>query len=309
MDKQDVRRDVEKSGSREEATNPHPDSPTSRLPDSRMKRRGILAAAGAAVAGIVAKQISQPVAAATGGTQGFALIIGANDTTGTANTGTQPTMLFNGVSTIGSYYVADAFVAASQSGNGVQGYAYGNGDGVAGYNIGGTQNNASGVYGSAGSGIGVYGLSASGVGVQGDGGQDGTFNTTGFPIGVRGSVKNTGYGVYGKAVNGFAMFGTVSGSGVGVHGESASGTGGTFQGGLAPLRLIPGALSARTLTTAGHQAGELYMTSDNRLFLFDGTNWREVLLAAPGSAIPPAAAARSSGGPTQPVQPAPPPRP
>jgi hypothetical protein len=277
-----------------------------------MKRRGILAVAGAALAGIVAKQMSEPVAAAGGGSQGTPLIIGANDTSNTpANTGTQPTMLFNGAVSLGSYDVADAFVAASQDGIGVRGYGFGNGTGVAGYNVGGTQSNISGVYGSAGSTIGVYGLSVSGVGVQGDGGQDGTFNTTGFPMGVRGSVKDTGYAIYGKAGNGFGVFGTATSYGVGVHGESTNGTGGTFQGGLAPLRLIPGTLSARTLTTSGHLAGELYMTSDNRLFLFDGTNWREVLLAAPGSGVPPATASRPSSASTtmQGVQPAPPPRP
>lgn len=306
MENQDESRDVEESGSRE-VDSPSA-SPPPRHATPSIKRRGILAAAGASVAAIVAKQVSQPVAAATGGSQGAPLVIGANDTTGTANIGTQPTMLFNGVSTVGSYFVADAFVAASQAGSGVQGYSYGNGNGVAGINNGGTQSNAAGVYGSAGSTIGVYGVSTSGVGVQGASG-DSTYNTTGFPIGVRGSVGNTGYGIYGKAGAGFAVFGTVSGSGVGVHGESATGTGGTFQGGLAPLRLIPGALSARTLTTAGHLAGELYMTSDNLLFLFDGTNWRQVLLAAPDAGVPPAATARSSGGTTQPVQPAPLPRP
>ena len=184
---------------------------------------GILAAAGAVVAGIVAKQVRQPVSAAAGGTQGTPLIVGANYANGTANIGTQPTMVFNGLSTTGSYYAADAFVAASQSGSGVQGYAFTNGVGVAGYNIGGTASNASGVYGSAGSGIGVYGVSASssggGVGVQGAGNQDNTFNTTGFPIGVRGSVQDTGYGVYGKAGNGFGMYGIADG-GIGVNGFS-----------------------------------------------------------------------------------------
>jgi hypothetical protein len=40
-------------------------------------------------------------------------------------------------------------------------------------------------------------------------------------------------------------------------------------------------------------------------------NWREVVLAAPGSGVPPAAAARPSTAntTTQPVQPVPPPRP
>ena len=274
-----------------------------------MKRRGILAAAGAVVAGIVAKQAGQPVSAATGGTQGTPLIVGANYANGTANMGTQPTMVFNGLSTTGSYYAADAFVAASQSGSGVQGYAFTNGVGVAGYNIGGTASNASGVYGSAGSGIGVYGVSASssggGVGVQGAGNQDNTFNTTGFPIGVRGSVQDTGYGVYGKAGNGFGVYGIADGGigvngfstgdigvrgeippnspaantvavkgvnqstgagGIGVQGQSTTGLGGSLQGGLAPLRLVPAASGTGAPATGAHAAGELFVDAAGLLF-------------------------------------------
>ena len=89
--------------------------------------------------------------------------------------------------------------------------------------------------------------------------------------------------------------------GVGVQGVSDNGLGGTFHGGVAAVRLIPGDQSARTLGASGHQAGALHVTSDYLLFFYDGTDWREVLLAA-------AARSSSANTTTQPVQPAPPPR-
>ncbi|MDQ6906588.1 MAG: hypothetical protein M3176_07150 [Chloroflexota bacterium] len=213
------------------------------------------------------------------------------------------------------------------NGSGVQGLADGgygvNGDAATGRGVNGSSDSGYGVYGASGGGVGV-GVNGTGnvAGVQGLGGGDTSTNTTGFPMGVRGSVPNTGYGVYGRAGNGTGVTGAATGTGGngvngtaiggnGVVGQSTSGLGGSFQGGTAPIRLVPGAQSARTLAVSGHQAGELYMTSDNRLFLFDGSNWREVLLAAPGSALPPAPAARPSaaGSPQGTVQPAPAPRP
>lgn len=150
-----------------------------------------------------------------------------------------------------------------------------------------------GVYGFSNSGHGVVGETVSGVAVRG-------------VIGLASPVTapNT---IAVQAINQSTGTGTI-----GVLGQAPSSIGGSFAGGIAPLRLVPGTQSARMLNGAGHQAGELYLTSDARLYFFDGTNWREVLLAAPGSAVPPAAPARAvvqANPSATPVQPAPAPRP
>ncbi|MGI8688695.1 MAG: hypothetical protein ACR2M3_08955, partial [Thermomicrobiales bacterium] len=84
-----------------------------------------------------------------------------------------------------------------------------------------------GVYGTAPTGIGVGGDSNN-VGVAGRGGGDTSGNTTGFPVGVRGSVADTGFGVYGNAGNGTAVYGNVTG-GNGVTGVAVTGNGVTGQ--------------------------------------------------------------------------------
>jgi hypothetical protein len=160
-----------------ESTSRPPNLPTPRLPGPRMKRRGILAAAGAVVAGIVAKQVSQPVGAYTGGTAGTALILGANHEDGTANTADRTTVLFNtngGTPSIGSYYVGDAFLAASVDGIGAKGVSR-DSCGLYGFStnsigIVGSSNGSHGVQGAgSGSHSGVlgYGGSSGGVGVVG----------------------------------------------------------------------------------------------------------------------------------------------
>jgi hypothetical protein len=119
-------------------------------------------------------------------------------------------------------------------------------------------------------------------------------NSTNF-VGVRGFSDNHygvhgtgGIGVYGNnTANGVAI--QVDGTGgPGVVGTSATGFGAAFQGGLAPLRLVRGVLPVHALSAAGHQAGALYVTSDNVLSFFDGTAWRQVLLTPlPSNASPP----------------------
>jgi hypothetical protein len=111
------------------------------------KRRGLFAAAIAAVAGMVAKVTEQPVQAADGGP----VLISAN------NAGTGST----GVTSSGAGVFALYGVASGNAGNGVGGAATGTGQAI-------------GVYGSSSStgGIGAYGvddaLSGSTVGVLGD---------------------------------------------------------------------------------------------------------------------------------------------
>src|SRR5438067_13842709 len=106
----------------------HADDGSHAQGSTAVKRRGILAAAGAVVAGIAMKQLAEPVGAATGGTTGTALILGANALIpggSTDNTANQTTRLINTNGppmSIGSYYSGDAFVAAaSEGGTGVTG--------------------------------------------------------------------------------------------------------------------------------------------------------------------------------------------
>jgi hypothetical protein len=145
---------------------------------------------------------------------------------------------------------------------------------------------------------------------------------------VRGECSGAGAtGVYGlaSAADGTGVSGVHQAQGIGVSGQSESGVGGAFQGGLAPLRIMPGPLAATGLTATGHQAGEVYMTSDHLLSFFDGSHWRQVLLSPlPGTTTtvgppptrgtpPPVSGPASAGtqGETVPagVQPVPPARP
>ena len=166
------------------------------------------------------------------------------------------------------------------NGTGVFGYGNGNGSGVFGagglYGVKGSVSNSGyGVHGTAGIGYGVYGTAPTGVGVGGDsgnvgvagrGGGDTSGNTTGFPVGVRGSVTNSGYGVYGGAGIGYGVYGGVtngvgvggvataggtgvsgsSTSGPGVHGTSSTGVGvyGTSGGGANPFGVVGSVTSA-----------------------------------------------------------------
>ena len=270
-----------------------------------MKRRGILAAAAAMVAGIVAKQTGQPVAA---GSDGDVIAAQTTATYGpTTVAGHEP-----GVPNLIPYgFGGDAVYTGSAAT-------------LPDTNLGTNQPYSV---------IGVKGIGkGNGPGVQGNGGGDTSTNITGFPVGVRGSVPDTGFGVYGNVGNGTGVYGVatggngvggvtnggagVSGSatgGTGVVGVSTSGLGALLQGGRAPLRLAPGPVAAANLAAAGHQAGELYVTSDYRIFFFDGTVWQELAFVQPvvRGNPPPAPAARASGSsvaPT-PVQPIPPGRP
>lgn len=247
-----------------------------------MKRRGLIAGAAALVAGVFAKQAAQTVTAAAYNFQGDS----------TTNAGTVPTSLtatagFSG----GTLFTLDAS-AATGNVEGVRVLGGNNRSAIISIAKGATLPTSfyCAIYGT-GMGTGTTpGTGASGV--LGD--------STNF-VGVRG-FSNNYYGVHGTGAIGVYGNNTTNGTavrgdgtaGTGVVGTSTSGLGASFQGGLGPLRLVPGTASARTLAAAGHQVGELYVTSDARVFFFDGANWREVLLAAPGGGVSPAAAARAS---------------
>lgn len=205
-----------------------------------VKRRGLIAGAAALVASAAVLRTSEKVAATD------------------INSG----ISYRAVDPYSDNYVfiADAstvFLTAPADVTGVEARGKGRGDGVHG--IGGNTNGIGvrgngadgstgvngvvpnhgyGVYGTAGVGYGVYGTALGGgigvggdssnVGVAGRGGGDTSGNTTGFPVGVRGSVPDTGYGVYGNAGNGTAVYGNVTG-GNGVTGVAVTGNGVTGQ--------------------------------------------------------------------------------
>ncbi|MGI8855701.1 MAG: hypothetical protein ACR2JW_08120 [Thermomicrobiales bacterium] len=172
--------------------------------DTRVKRRGILAAAGAVVAGIVAKQTSQPVAAG----QDFNFV--AKDGSGTAFV-VATSGYSTGVSATGSNYGVYSSV--------------GGGYGVYAVTNGGSAPNFAGIYGGAG-GVGNYGVrgagagTTTGVGGQSDGG-----------VGVHGAIPATvGFAppVANTAANTVAVKGvnqSTGAGGVGVAGSSVKGPG------------------------------------------------------------------------------------
>lgn len=247
-----------------------------------MKRRGILAAAGAVVAAIVAKQTAQPVTA-NGGTWQMPYDSGTQNTNypliALTSNGGGPGLT---IDTSGGS--APGIAVRTSGGSGLIITTTGNGGGVD----------------ASSAGVGNPGVRSNSTGYHG------VHDTTNAPAGssYAGVYGGTGYsGNYG-------VHGDGSGGGIGVYGSASNGTGGSFQGGVAPLRLVPGSLSARSLTASGHKVGELYVTSDARLFFFDRNAWREILLAGqPGISPAPASRPSSQGSSPGPITPAPLPHP
>jgi hypothetical protein len=163
-----------------------------------MGRRGILAAAGAALAGIVAKQASEPVAAVTYvvlGGNGFTNVTTAQ--TVVRNNG-DPAVIGNIAALVG---IRSTNIVDYSAGDiGVYGVTNEpNGVGVRGTAQSATSATGVGVSGDSFGTYGVYGTSyiPGGCGVRGD-------CTGGY--GVLGSVSD-GYGVLGQAVTGYGLYG------------------------------------------------------------------------------------------------------
>ena len=143
------------------------------------KRRGLLAAAWAAVAAIVARQTTEPVEAGVDGD----VVLGVGNST-PATTAITNTAV-NGVAGL------EVFCNASAAGLGL--YAQGSGYGVIANNGGGTAN-AAAVYGftSSADNYGVWGDNFAGVGVLGQ---------SIIGIGIRGQIPST------SSANTIAMYG------------------------------------------------------------------------------------------------------
>ncbi len=195
------------------------------------KRRGILAAAGAVVAGIVAKQATRPVAASSGGgDEGFLalgsnpwFVAGVNPPANTAAVSSAPTVIqaspnyANYAGTNGAHRTVFEVDARPSAGDitGIVAFGAGHYPGV----VGNGNSAGIGVQGFVpGSGTGVYGqASLSGTGVKG------SCNGNSSSYGVWGETDQ-GYGVVADAIDsrGTGVYGssggTVAGNGNGVYG-------------------------------------------------------------------------------------------
>ena len=219
-----------------------------------LKRRGLIAGAAALVAGMVAKQTSQPVAAAPVTADYF-------DATGTATFGydTFSGTFFGGVYAKGSSY---GLYGTSTNGYGVFGntnaptgsgkaavYGNGNGDG------------SFGVFGlNSGSGVGMHGQSdeAGGTGVKG-------VSINGFPvIGVAIAATNPAPGLLGLGTAGPGVQGQ-SGAGHGLIGYTGASDGhaglvgyGIYAGSVGLIGIAPG-YGTGTVGNAGVFYGNVHI--------------------------------------------------
>jgi hypothetical protein len=209
------------------------------------KRRGILIAAGAALAGIAAKQMSEPVAASYN-----LQAESSNDTVA----GTS--IIWRGVS-ISSGAV---FAAADTGGPAAQPYSamvagistnskstmgvYGEADG---------SNDSRGVSGFSDRGNGVYGASNQGYAVYATSGGVGLLSI---------STSTTSEAIRTQNQGGSP---SIPG-GIGISADSVYGLGSQFSGGLAPLRLVPAASGTGAPSKGAHKLGELYVDSAGSLF-------------------------------------------
>jgi len=245
---------------------------------SPIRRRGILAVAAAAMAGIAAKQLAEPVGATAGGTNGTALIIGANSNPGSLpNTYAVTTTLRPASgSTVPATNTPSGVALYGVGVDGQEGL-YGICYGSVGYGVAGRTDSGYGVYGlatsaSATTSFGVYGQSfaSAGYGVYGlaDGAAaTGVNGTTGSGTGVKGVATSSGTGVKGSSASGFPVVGVVTGSGSAsnvspaVYGTGTAGPGvqGQSTGGHGPV--------GTTAATDGHAGLIGYASAPNGIGL------------------------------------------
>jgi hypothetical protein len=196
-----------------------------------LKRRGILAAAGAAIAGIVAKRASEPVAAAS--TANAFVSTGAGAANGDFDAQGSATYGFRAIDGTFQYGV----------------YGTGSAFGVVGTTSGGT-----GVSGGSTTGIAVFGLTASdteasvegrrllgaGPAVLGSIYAGNSVANTNAVIGNNQSVGTGGNGVYGTSAKGYGVLGYTTGGSASVSGISTNANIPAFAGGNA----VAGGLAA-----------------------------------------------------------------
>jgi hypothetical protein len=202
-----------------------------RIASHTWKRRGLIAAAWAAVAAIVARQTTEPVEA---GVDGDVVLGAANTTTGSTSI-TNTTANVDGL---------DVFCTAGTSGFGLQ--AGGSGFGVFAYNTGGSAGVAGvygattradnyGVWGNTDVGVGVLGQSTSGIPIRGQVTPGSSANT----IAIYGLNNSTyagpgpgagGFGVYGLSAKGHGLVGATAAAGAAAVVGATNGVAGAYAG-------------------------------------------------------------------------------
>jgi hypothetical protein len=194
------------------------------------KRRGLIAAAWAAVAAIVARQTTEPVEAGVDGD----VVLGGSNTT------TQPTGITNTNPSPGS----PALDVEASGGYGLQ--ALGSSFGVIGQSTGGMAAGAGvigaaaradnyGVWGETALGVGVLGRSVSGIAIRGEVTPGSSFNT----IAIYGLNNSTyagasagagGFGVYGLCAKGHGLVGATATAGGAAVVGATNGVAGAYAG-------------------------------------------------------------------------------
>ena len=192
--------------------------PAIRQSSTGMKRRGILAAAGAVVAGIVAKQTAVPVAAANVVLGGFNTANAPNATTtfylpGPATTAAVLGTADTGIGLQGTAFNSTAVYAnipsAASASNTYAVQGLNQSTGSNGYGVFGSSDKGIGVYGTTGTGLyGIVGASGSSVGSAGLLGVANGPNAVGFGTIAQGGATFAGYFNGTTVVNGtFAVTG------------------------------------------------------------------------------------------------------
>jgi hypothetical protein len=216
-----------------------------RIASHAWKRRGLIAAAWAAVAAIVARQTTEPVEAGVDGD----VVLGANNTTIATtfitNTNSAGGAALDLVSTAGNNGVA-----LRAAGGGVGVFGQGGGGMAGGAGVVGFASRADnhGVRGTSDAGVGVFGQSTSGNAIVGQVNPGTSFNT----IAIYGLNTSTyagpgpgagGFGVYGLSAKGHGLVGaTASAGGAAVVGAT-NGVAGAYAGAFYGQVAVAGAFT------------------------------------------------------------------
>jgi hypothetical protein len=225
------------------------------------KRRGLFAAAWAAVAGIVLRETEQPVSAST------AMLIANTETAGVSNPVVGPST----VAATSAYFGVAASVMAPLIGDGTLGEALA---GVQGTSLGAPveASQLCGVYGQGNTGTGVLGTSSGGspfsaVHGIGTGGATGVQGDSTSGMGVLGTIPAAstangialyglnnssyagpgpgagGFGVYGLSAKGHGLVGATSAAGAGAVVGATNGVSGAYAGVFYGPVLVGGAFT------------------------------------------------------------------
>jgi len=191
-----------------------------------LKRRGLIAGAAALVAGALAKQAAEPVAAGSDGDVVLGMPNYPRTTTGLTTQShlvAAPALLVNNDFTGG----------LDGAGDGVQSYTTNPDPSKSNAGVFGRNNDLNGVgtFGEAPNGTGAFGDSASGSGVAGN--------------------SSSGSGVFGNSATGVGMYGVSTAGPYGVRGDAGSAGGPPGAAGLLGVAVAPNAIAFGSVVTGG----------------------------------------------------------